>query len=78
MGYWPDGTNTGVPDGVILDVRTGDIHVTKAGTVLSGLDIRGTVHIEADNVTIQNSKITSSSYWAIYIHPGVTGAGQRD
>ena len=79
MGYyWPDGTNTGVPDGVILNPRTGDIHVTQAGTVLSGLDIRGTVYIEAANVTIQNCKITSSSYWSIYIRQGITGATVKD
>jgi len=78
MGYWPDGTNTGVPDGVVLDVRTGDIHVTKPGTVLSNLDIRGTVHIEADNVTIENCRIVSSSYWSIYIHDGATGSLVQD
>lgn len=78
MAAWPDGTNTGVPDGVILDPWTGDIHVTKAGTVLSGLDIRGTVHIEADNVTIENCKIASSSFWVVNIKQGFTGAIIQD
>ena len=78
MADWPDGTNTGVPDGVILDPRTGDIYVTKAGTVLSGLDIRGTVHIEADNVTVENCKIASSSFWVVSIKQGVTGAIIQD
>jgi Ca2+-binding RTX toxin-like protein len=78
MGYWPDGTNTGIPDGVVLNARTGDIVVTKAGTVLSGLDIRGTVYIQADNVTIENSKITSSGFSVINVKQGVTGTVVKD
>lgn len=53
----PGPTNTGVPAGIVLRVRTGDITVSKAGTVLSGLDIHGNVSIEAANVTIKDSII---------------------
>ncbi|TFD69740.1 hypothetical protein E3T47_00655 [Cryobacterium ruanii] len=38
-------------------MHEGDINVTKAGTVLSGLDVRGLVKISAPNVTIENSII---------------------
>jgi len=53
----PGSTNTGVPAGTKLTIHSGDISVTKAGTVLSGLDIRGSVLIHAANVVIKNSII---------------------
>ena len=52
-----------MPDGVILS-PSGGITVTKAGTVIDGLDIRGTVTILAPDVTIQNCKISASG-WAV-------------
>jgi len=51
----PGPTNTGVPAGTRLTVHNGDINVTKSGTVLSGLDIHGSVSISAANVTLKNS-----------------------
>lgn len=51
----PGPTNTGVPEGVSLRVHDGDLTITDAGTVIDGLDIRGTVSVRADNVTIRNS-----------------------
>ena len=56
-GGMPGKSNTGVPAGTALTVHNDDITVTKAGTVLDGLDIRGLVKIEAANVTIKNSII---------------------
>jgi len=56
-GGMPGASNTGVPAGTELTVHHDDITVTKAGTVLDGLDIRGLVKIEASNVTIKNSII---------------------
>jgi hypothetical protein len=56
-GGMPGASNTGVPAGTSLTVHNDDITVTKAGTVLDGLDIRGLVKIEAANVTIKNSII---------------------
>ncbi|MHA6731517.1 M10 family metallopeptidase C-terminal domain-containing protein [Devosia sp. A369] len=40
---------------------------------MSGLDIRGTVYIQADNVTIENSKVSSSGFSVINVKQGVTG-----
>jgi len=51
----PGASNTGVPSGTSLTVHNGDLKITKAGTVIDGLDIRGVVSIQADNVTIKNS-----------------------
>jgi hypothetical protein len=70
---WPDQTNTGVPAGVTL-TPSGDLVITKAGTVISGLDIRGTVSINAPNVTLMNCKVTAAAWNVIKIAPEVTGA----
>jgi parallel beta helix pectate lyase-like protein len=51
---------------------SGDLIVTQAGAVISGLDIKGTVIIKAANVTIENCKITSASWFVVDIK-GVTG-----
>ncbi len=51
----PGATNTGVPAGAALKVHDGDLVITTPGTVVDGLDIRGTVSVRADNVTIKNS-----------------------
>ena len=40
-----DATNTGVPAGVTLTPHNGDLVVTTAGAVISGLSITGTVLI---------------------------------
>lgn len=55
-GAWPDASNTGVPAGVTL-TPTGGMTITKAGTVVSGMDINGDVVVRAANVTIENSKV---------------------
>jgi hypothetical protein len=53
--------STGVPSGTTLRVHNGDLNITQAGTVISGLDIRGLVKINAINVTIKNSIIRGRS-----------------
>lgn len=53
----PDAANTGVPAGTALKVHDGDLVITTPGTVVDGLDIRGTVSVRADNVTIKNSVV---------------------
>jgi hypothetical protein len=58
-GY-PDASNTGVPAGTAL-TASGSRTISTNGTVLNALEIKGTVTIAADNVTIQNSRIVESS-----------------
>jgi hypothetical protein len=70
---WPDATNTGVPAGVTL-TPSGDVVITQAGAVVSGLNITGSVYIRADNVTLENCKVTSGGWAGVTIDPGVTGA----
>ncbi len=57
---FPTPATTGVPAGVRL-TSSGSLEITKAGTVIDGLDINGNVEIRADNVTIRNSRITSNA-----------------
>jgi hypothetical protein len=69
---WPDGTNTGVPPGTTL-TPSGSITITTAGAVVSGLDISGTVNINANNVTFRNSRVRSSSFAIVRVQAGRTG-----
>lgn len=61
QGGTPGASNTGVPEGTKLKVHNGDLKVTKDNTVLDGRDIRGSVDVRADNVTIKNSVIRGRS-----------------
>ncbi|WP_150307651.1 right-handed parallel beta-helix repeat-containing protein [Planctomonas psychrotolerans] len=45
----------GVPEGTRLRVHYGDIVVTRAGTVIDSLDVRGLITIKAPDVVIKNS-----------------------
>jgi len=51
----PGPGNTGVPAGTKLTVHDGDLRITTPGIVISGLDVRGMITVEAPNVTIKNS-----------------------
>ena len=51
----PSASTTGVPAGTKLRVHNGNIVVTKAGTRLDRMDIRGFVVVKAANVTISRS-----------------------
>ncbi|WP_460798506.1 hypothetical protein [Microbacterium sp. GXF0217] len=53
----PGADTTGVPDGTTLKIHNGDLVVTKANTVIDGLEVRGSIRIEAPGVVIQNSRI---------------------
>src|SRR6478735_528138 len=74
---FPDAKSTGLPDGVTL-TASGDVNVTKAGTVIDALDVKGTIWVMAPNVTIQNSRITSTEWTGIWIKPGITGTVVKD
>jgi hypothetical protein len=78
---FPDRTNTGVSPGVSLK-PSGSITITKPGTVVSGLDVTGTIKIGAENVTIENTRVTQNTTcgptaacgnYAIGIGPGLRG-----
>lgn len=71
------GTKYGVPPGTSLRVHQGDLTITKAGTHISGVDVRGFVRIKAPNVTFENSIVRGDTKQKRSIamiaseHPGV-------
>jgi hypothetical protein len=68
---WPDATNTGVPGGTSL-TPSGGMTITTNGTTINALDVTGTIVVQADNVTIRNSKFTVAGAESISIG-GVPG-----
>ncbi|MBP0115264.1 MULTISPECIES: right-handed parallel beta-helix repeat-containing protein [Bradyrhizobium] len=74
---FPDANSTGLPSGVI-PTPSGDVTVTQPGTVIDALDVKGTISVQADNVTIENSRITSSDWTGIWIKDGVAGTVVKD
>lgn len=63
---FPDASSTGVPDGVRLQPSE-SLTIEEDGAVIDGLDIKGTVNVRADDVTIRNSRITSTGPIAIRV-----------
>lgn len=86
-GY-PDATNTGVPAGTSLTARTGDLHITKAGTTIKGIALDGTIYVEAASTRIEDTEVTVNGTQAgcaspcggkgIWIKPGVMGTVVED
>ena len=64
----PTASTTGVPEGTRLTVHEGDLTITKAGTVVDGLDIRGFVRVKADDVVIKNSIVRGRDIGAQNMH----------
>jgi len=82
---WPDESSTGVPMGTALTASDG-LYITSPGTIVSGLDVVGNVEIRAENVTIEDSRITGKvevfSAGAVLrrieiVGPGPSGAGEH-
>jgi hypothetical protein len=72
----PSASTTGVPAGTSLAVTNGDVTVTTAGAVVDARDIRGTLFVNANNVTVRNSRIHPASgenSFGIRIGDGKTG-----
>ncbi len=77
---WPDCTNTGAPAGQALKSLnspdpTGDgnstvTNITKDGTVINGVNLTGGIDVWANNVTIENSRISADSWWGINLREG--------
>jgi hypothetical protein len=61
---FPDASTTGVPPGTTL-TPSGGMTINAAGTVVDRRDISGPVVVNAPNVTIRNSRIRTTAFWAI-------------
>jgi hypothetical protein len=81
-GY-PDSTNTGVPAGTTLKSQTNNITVSAPGTTIKDVALEGSISVEANNTTIEDTDVTvngtqggcsgSCGGRGIWIKPGVTG-----
>jgi Domain of unknown function (DUF4082)/Right handed beta helix region len=65
---FPDASNTGVPAGTVLSAYSGPMTITAAGTVIEGKQINGRLTVNAANVTIRNSRITSNDYYGLLVY----------
>lgn len=80
---WPNCTNTGVPAGLNLrNLNSPDptgngnstaTTITKSGTVISGVNLTGSIDVYANNVTIENSRINARNWWGINLRTGYSG-----
>jgi hypothetical protein len=73
ISAFPDATTTGVPAGVTL-TPSGSLVIDTSSAVIEGLDIKGSVIIDAPNVTLKNCKVTDSGNNVVLVKPGITGA----
>lgn len=69
---FPSASTTGVPAGTVLKPSHGTT-LKKAGAVVEGLDITGTVTITASDVTLRRSRVSDSAYVLIQIDKNATG-----
>ncbi|MEV4579477.1 hypothetical protein AB0K16_40120 [Nonomuraea jabiensis] len=78
-GGWPGPGNTGVPDGTELVRKTGSIVIKEDGKVIDGWDVTGDITVEADNVTIRNTRVRGQTdYWGILQREGFSGLKVED
>lgn len=63
---------TGVREGIPL-VSSSSLVVTVDGTVVEGLDVVGTIEVRADDVVIQDTRVSSRNPYLIRIERGATG-----
>ncbi|MFI7602244.1 hypothetical protein [Actinoplanes sp. NPDC049681] len=78
-GSFPDDGSTGVPAGVTLKAATTtSLRVRRAGTVIDRADIRGEISVEANDVTIKNSRVVNAGNWGIVQRPEAKGLVVKD
>jgi hypothetical protein len=58
---WPSSINVGVPAGTRLGTKTGDLHITTAGAVVSDLRVDGAIFVEAPDVTLRRVLVSPPS-----------------
>jgi hypothetical protein len=76
---FPQASNTGVPGGARLKAaRSTSLRIRKAGTVIDGVDMRSDISVEANNVTIKNSRVITAGEWGIIQRQGAKGLVVRD
>ncbi|GAA3793233.1 hypothetical protein GCM10022226_10640 [Sphaerisporangium flaviroseum] len=77
-GGFPGAADTGVPSGTTLK-QSKSITITKDGTEIDGLEVHGEINVEADNVTIRNTRLAAApGDWGIIQRQGHTGLTVED
>ncbi|MFC4529962.1 DUF4082 domain-containing protein [Sphaerisporangium dianthi] len=77
-GGFPGAGDTGVPAGVSLK-ESKSITITKDGTVIDGLEISGEINVQADDVTIRNTRLAAApGEWGIIQRSGHSGLTVED
>ena len=56
-----------------LSTASGSLRITEPGSVVDGYDVTGTVVVEADDVTIRNTRIETAGTYGIVADEDVTG-----
>ena len=72
-GDWPYTDNTGLTDPGNLTIVNGDTTITVSGATVQNLDVRGTLTIQTDNVTVRNCRVRIGSFWGIVVASGSMG-----
>jgi hypothetical protein len=67
---WPTPQTVGLPAGTPLQVVTKDMHTTKDGQVIEGLDMRARIYVVHKNVTIRNCILLGDYWYAVYSKDG--------
>ena len=67
------GAGTTGPRTALKPHATGNMSIRTDGTVIKGWNITGSLDIYANNVTIIDSKITSTNWWGVNLRPGFSG-----
>lgn len=69
LGGYPDATNTGVPEGVTLDVQDLEENnhtISTDGAVIENIHfLNGRISVDANNVTIRNCRIETGDFYPI-------------
>lgn len=69
---FPNAADTG-PGSTPLTPHSGNLDIRTDGTVISGWDLTGSLDVYANNVTVIDSRITSTNWWGVNLRPGYTG-----
>lgn len=64
-GGFPSASNTGPSGCTSYTQYSGILNVTTDGTVLNCIELNGTLTINANNVTVQNSILNGNSWWGV-------------
>jgi hypothetical protein len=78
VGSDDDVAGVGVPEGTNLTPSSGTVRVTEDGAVIDALDVTGYIYVQADNVTIRRTRVTTTSSHAIRLDGGRAGLTVED